>query len=330
LIADLDADDEVRREAAIARLAVIGTRAVDRLLATATAPGIGERAIVSALRALESIGDIRALAPARALLDSPHDEVAAAAAGVLTAFLHSKHGTEVLDSLVAVSLDTGRPDATRLAALDALAQTGSRVATPVWDRLRDDPSLAVRQRAARESGVVDPLAEIEAAAAGAVPGDPDVLRRLIDATSATAPLVALHRLIEVVKAREARERSQAARDGWRSARGAIHLALAQRDSRVALYDLRDAIAGTLSPLPPGFLAAIAAIGDAEALEAIAAAYARAVIAGASDWLEQLSDAFRAVARRERIGPRSAVTKRIEAKWPAARGLIERKGRTGRK
>jgi HEAT repeat protein len=324
LVADLDADDEVRREAAIARLAVIGTRAVDRLVALLGDPSVGARAAVTALRTLESIGDNRALAPALALLESPNADVGTAAVAVLRTFLHTRHGTSVLDHLVACGLDPQRPDATRLAAVDAVGEMGGRVVTPVWERLRDDHSVAMRRRAAKAAGAVDPLADIEAASAGVLPDDPEALRVAVEKAAGTAPLTALHRLVGVVKTREKRERAGTTKAGWLTARGAVHLALAGRGSRVALYDLRETIAGAQAPLPRTFLAAVTSLGDAPALEAIAAAYARGTIAGGTEWLEQLKTAFRTIAEREHIGPRHPVMKRIEAKWPAAAELIEKR------
>ncbi len=327
LIADLDGEDDVRREAAIARLSVIGTRAVDRLVTTLMAPPApSERTTVAALRALESIADIRALVPALSLLDSPHPPIGVAAVGVARNFLQSKHGNEVLDRFVSVAMNAERPDATRLAALDALLETGTRVLAPVWERLREDRSLAIQQRAAKETGGSDPLAEIEAAAAGLLPDDAEAFQALLRKTAATAPLTTLHRLIEVIRGREAAERPGPARTAWLSARGAVHAALAERDSRVALYDLRDSIADAPGPLPAPFLSAVTAIGDAASLEAIAAASAKASIAGgASEWLQQLKLAFRAIADREQLGSRHAVMKRIQAKWPgAAAELIKKK------
>jgi hypothetical protein len=327
LVADLDAQDDVRREAAIARLAVSGTRAVDRVVALLGHPSIAPRATVSALRILESIGDTRALPPALALLESPLGEVGAAAVGVLRTFLQTRHGTAVLDRLVACSLDPARPDATRLAALDALVEVGDRVVTPVWERLRDDASVAVRQRATKATGTLDPLAEIEAAATGALPDDPDALTALLGKTGATASLTSLHRLVDLLKAREAKERPGPTRTAWLSARGAVHLALADRQSRVALYDLLETVAGAAGPLPGSFLGALTSLGDAAALEAVAAAYSRSLIAGAPEWRDQLKGAFRAIAGRERVGARHAVMKRIEARWPAAAAeLVEKKTR----
>ncbi len=329
LVAELSADDEVRREAAIARLAVIGTRAVDRVIAALTAQTT-TRGMVAALRTLESIGDIRALAPASTLVESGDPDVGAAAVAVLRAFLHdSKTGTSVLDRLVATSLDLRRPDAVRLAALDAIAEMGSRVVIPVWERLRDDPSLAVQQRAAKATGGVEPLDELRAAAQGVLPDDPAALRALVEKTGASAPLATLHRLVEICGAHEHAERIADARAAWLSVRGTIHLALADRDSRVALYDLRDTIAEATAPLPASFVAALRAIGDGASLEALATAYTRAVAAGLGEWAEALQSAFRAVAEREQIGPRHAVSRRIQAKWPAAaEALIEK--RAGRR
>jgi hypothetical protein len=318
LIAELNADDEIARETAIARLAVIGTRAVDRLVALLAAGTAGDRTMAAALRALESIGDARALAPALSLLDTPQPEVATAAVGVARAFLRSRHAADVLDHLVALALNAARPDAARLAALDALGDTGSRVLAPLWERLHEDRSVAVRQRAAKETGSVDPLS-------GVVPDDADAVCVLVQKTAATAPLTTLHRLVEVLKSREATARTTAMKRGWLTARGAVHLALAGRDSRVALYDLRETLAAATSPLPAAFLAAVTAVGDAPTLEAIAAACARDLIAGAGLWLDELKHAFRAVAEREHVGERHAVIKRIESRWPdAAAHLVEKK------
>src|SRR5262249_4383952 len=103
LIAALSDADEVRREAAIARLAVIGPRAVDRLLAAYGATSEREPR-VAMLRVLESIGDHRGLPIARAALRGGGD-IAIAAAGVLRSLLESPHsqvGADALDALVSV------------------------------------------------------------------------------------------------------------------------------------------------------------------------------------------------------------------------------------
>ena len=326
LIADLATDDEVRREAAIGRLAVIGTRAVDRLL-SALSPTPPPCVTVAVLHALEAIHDSRALPPALALLAHPEAEIVAAAAGVARTFLSSRHGAQVLDRLVALALDAAKPDAVRLAVFDALKDVERRVMAPVWERLHTDASLVVSQRAARETGHADPLAELEVCSTGSLPDDPEVLVALLEHVGATAPLATLHRLVTAVAARETRERSRASKAAWLGVRGRVHLALATRDSRVALYDLRELVERATAPLPADFLAALTAIGDAASLEALAAAHARALDGARADWRARIKAAFAAIAAREHIGPRHAVVKRIEARWPeAAQELMEKKKR----
>jgi hypothetical protein len=86
LVTALASDDEVRREAAIARLAVIGARAVDAL-GRAFDARADARTRVAALRALESIGDPRTVAVARRALGEGGD-VALAAISALRSLLH--------------------------------------------------------------------------------------------------------------------------------------------------------------------------------------------------------------------------------------------------
>src|SRR2546422_9349113 len=83
LIADLGAGRAVMRHAAVARLTVIGSRAVERLIAL-TRSNADAAARTAAWRALEAIGDPRALEPALdTLADTSADPaVAGAAAGV--------------------------------------------------------------------------------------------------------------------------------------------------------------------------------------------------------------------------------------------------------
>ena len=59
LVAALSGDDEVQREAAVARLSIIGARAVDRLLEAYAQTG-DRRAHTAILQTLEAIADYRA------------------------------------------------------------------------------------------------------------------------------------------------------------------------------------------------------------------------------------------------------------------------------
>ena len=79
LAADLTSESAVTREAAIARLTVIGPRAVESLVAVVEQPGEGRHGPrAAALRALEALGDARAL---DAALRAPPDADAGVAAG---------------------------------------------------------------------------------------------------------------------------------------------------------------------------------------------------------------------------------------------------------
>ena len=61
LLEDLTAGNAVAREAAVARLIVVGGRAVDRLSTLAAMTEAPAAARLAAFRALEGIGDVRAL-----------------------------------------------------------------------------------------------------------------------------------------------------------------------------------------------------------------------------------------------------------------------------
>jgi hypothetical protein len=147
-----------------------------------------------------------------------------------------------------------------------------------------------------------------------------MLREAAQLRAQPAALSALQKLIEAIRAREGAMRAEAKRAEWQGVRGALHQALALRGSRVAVYDLRETIEAARGPVPVSFLAALHVVGDASCLEPLAAAYSRA---GPDDgrWRHQLSEAFHAIARREKVTRRHAVMKRIEARWPdAARAL----------
>ena len=97
------------------------------------------------------------------------------------------------------------------------------------------------------------------------------------------------------------------------ARGAAHLVLAKRESRVALYDLRETFDGAAGPLPLDLLSAITLIGDASCVEPLARAWS----AGKQEpwWRERVAEAARAIATRAKLTARHAVTKRVRARHP---------------
>jgi HEAT repeat protein len=318
LIADLAAPKPVAREAAIARLTIIGSRAVARLAALAASDASSD-ARVAALRALEGIGDPRALSPGLKISGDRDDRVAGSAIALLRTFIRSESGAAVVDHLSALALDRGRPVAVRLAAINAIQDLGPSTARPLVASLVDDPDLGPRLEGALEQkgAKTDPNALLDEAIGRGLPDDPAALRTAIASEGHAVPLTALHQIVERVREREDVE-TGAARDKWTAVRAAAHLALAKRHSRLALYDLREALEKSTRPLPVDALAALSLIGDASCVEAIAASYART---NDEWWRDRLRDTFRAIVEREGLTRRSAAVKRVERKRKGALDLL---------
>src|SRR5262249_36276281 len=108
----------------------------------------------------------------------------------------------------------------------------------------------------------------------------------------------------------------ARREQWRAVRGTVHQALAARNSRLGLYDLRDSLLET-DRLPVSFLAAIEEIGDASCIETLAAAYDASSRSGDTWWREHVAKAFRGIVLREGLTRRHSALKRAMARWPHA-------------
>ncbi|MCR4373323.1 MAG: hypothetical protein NUW22_00575, partial [Acidobacteria bacterium] len=83
LVTELTGGDAQRRDLAVARLAVIGPRAISPLLAIAGDPARGVAARAAAFEALEAIGDSRVLPTATSALADASEDVAIAAIGAL-------------------------------------------------------------------------------------------------------------------------------------------------------------------------------------------------------------------------------------------------------
>ena len=321
LIAALGGADEVRREVAIARLTVIGARAVDSLR-RAYAAATDRDTKIAVLRALESSGDRRTIALARQAITEGGD-VAVAAAAALRGLLDSPHGptgTDALDVLVATALDPTLERRIRLAAFDALHGIPEGVRARVAEALQRDADPSLKAHAVDSSHDVQTAdAAWQDALDGRLPDTPNVLRDAAETRASAAALSSLQKMIDVIRTREAAVsiRKQAE---WQGLRGALHQVLALRGSRIAVYDLRETLATAKGPLPTSFLAALHVVGDPSCLEPIAAAYSRSAPADAR-WRGQLAAAFRAIIRREKVTKRHAAMKRIVAHWPdAARDL----------
>lgn len=312
MIDALSDPDDVRREAAIARLAVIGPRASEHLLQEcASAP---PRAKAGMLRALEAAADPRALPIARTALDDHDEDVAIAAVGMLRSLLgDAQVSRDALDALVARALDQQQPTAIRSAALDALRDAPADVQAPVFATLANDPSFAMSARTAAVAAPAgtDLWREITEGRLGA---SPSAVKAAVAAHRASARLTELQQLVDRLHARERQESDEAAREAWRAVRGAVHQALAHRGSRLALYDLRDSLLSS-ERLPVAFLAALEDVGDASCLEPLAAAYDESSRSGDMWWREHVAAAFRAIVQREALTRRHMVMKRLIARWP---------------
>jgi HEAT repeat protein len=332
LIADLTGGRAAAREAAVARLTLVGPRAVERLVAVAASADASTPARTAALRALEAIGDPRALQPALDLLSDRglDPSLAIAATSVVRVFLGGRQGAAAVDRLTSTALDRARPDSVRLAALRALRDLKAKTIAPLLASLAADPSAAIRAEAAPtktrgRATPADPLALVRSATTLGLQdeqADAAALVRALTGAGESVPLPDLHRLIERIREREALEPGER-RGEWAAARAAVHVALAQRGSRLALYDLRESLQGG-APLPPEFIIALSLVGDASCLDAIAGAHAKTRHAA---WRGQLADAFRAIVAREKLTRRHAAVKKIAARfaqtldalWPHARG-----------
>ncbi len=324
LVQDLLGEDAVRREAAIARLAIVGERAVDRLLsALPQAPPAGQIAL---LRALELIASPRALPAAVSLLQASDNAVAAAAAGALRPHVRSSEdtlATRALEALTALALDTRRADAPRLAALaalDALGETGSDTLRPIRDRLRRDASPRLRRMAGRSEAKPGESAEsaaarLEGAAKGDLPEDGDIVRGWLGDAGGIVALSVLHDLVLALRDRERNAGHDAIeRLRWMTARAAAHQALADRHSRLAVFDLRDTFDTATVRLPLGFLAAVTRVGDASCLESLANAWHTIQ----DPWMrENLVTAFREILTREHLTRRHAIVRRVIGRFPDA-------------
>lgn len=322
LIADLTGPDAVAREAATARLTVIGPRAVERLLRVVQSSTPVAR--VSALRALEGIRDPRTLGPALEAATDPDPSVAIAGIAAARAFIRQDKGADIVDQLTRLALDASCADAVRLTAIAALRELGRATVAPLLKALAGDAKPAIRAEAMRSSKTVRSAAAsssqredadmtLARAAEDRLPDSPDQLREALASAGRAVPLARLLRIAERIRERETAEPDRL-RESWEAARAAAHLALAKRRSRVGVYDLREWLESTRTPLPLDAFAALTIVGDSSCLEPIAYRYA----VSRDEWSRtRLSDMFRAIVKREAISRRHAVIKRVERKHKRA-------------
>jgi hypothetical protein len=288
LIADLQSSESVRRDAAVARLRILGNRGLPRLIDLVASH---ESAVVRALAldAIEGIDDVRVIDVAYDALRDGDIEVVIAALGVLRRWVAEETGTRLLDAITAITVDRNLDARVRVAALAALSELPEHLVRPIRDQAPPPES------------------------AGPSLDDPVQVREWIQAYGAGATLNTLHELVTRTREREHAESSSRLRSEWLQARGRAHQALAKRDSVVALYDLRETFEGATSALPQSFLSTATAIGDASCLEPLARAWAAS--GKDLDWKHQLSMTATAIMRREKLTGRSAVVKKLRANFP---------------
>jgi hypothetical protein len=322
LIRQLLSGTAVDRDAAAARLAILGSAAVRGLVQSLD--GADADAQVRILSLLEQIGDPAGLRAAKGLVAHARPDVAQAAVGAVAVHLGARRvalATEALDVLTTVALDRARPAPVRAAAADVLLRMDHEIAAPLELQLAEDSSpelrrLAQRRRSAdgRESPRAAGVAALSRAAGGTLPDDPDTLRRLVAEAGASMPVTTLHQILVAVRETEARQPDPHERAPWAAVRGAIHQVLAAKGSRLGVYDLRETLLERSADMPVGFLAALAEVGDSSCLEALAAAWT----ATPDSWFrQQLQQAFRAIVNRERITRRHAAARRLTLHHPDA-------------
>jgi hypothetical protein len=328
LVSDLASDGpegDVRRETAIVRLRVIGARALRHILPLLEV-STPVRTRIAALRALEGCKDAGAVPPILETLRDADPDVRVAAIGVARTLLDGSRGSDVLDVLTGLALDNAQPLPVRRAAVGALADLPSRTLRPLVQRLRKDRDPAVRALVEHQQIVpaADPVATLAEAVRDRLPADPDYVLSLVAEAGAVTPLTTLHRLVGAIREREQGEARPARRRDWLTVRGAVHQALAARGSRVAAYDLREAIETAESALPDDFVRAATVIGDAAVLEALAGAFVRARQPDESGWRAALADAAREIVAREQLTKRHGAVKRLRARYgEAVAGLLPR-------
>lgn len=277
----------------MARLRVAGAAAFSPL-ARFLQSGAAPVALAGALAALEGAEDPRAIAVARRALAAADVDVAQAAVAVLRGWLNAEQGIEAIEALTVVALDRERPGPLRLAALDALSDLPPHLVAPI-----------------RATSALEP---------GPTPTD-DPARALewLSAHTSSVSLAAVHELISAAREAERLALSEQRREDWRRVRGAAHMALARRGSRLALYDLRDTLGAATRPLPLDFLTAIAAIGDESCLDPLARAWTRAE--AEPWWQTRLGEAARDVLTRHGLSGRHAAVRRVRDKWPAFHAVV---------
>lgn len=258
-IAALGADGPAQRDSAIARLTLIGERAVPALLETLRSGSPTVR--VQALRVLERLRAPRALPVILGHLEDPEAPVAAAAAGAAGAYESAAAVPALRSAQRSPSLEASEAAAR---ALLRLFSAGIEEAMEPLLAAAFDPAVDPRVRALALS-VADQLPADERSAILARTGAETNLDALLASLpDGAAAVTALHRALLGLAGSGAAPALVAA-DAAR-----IHSALAERDSRIALYDLRERLLRRPPLEAAAFLAAAGRVGDSTFVAPLAA------------------------------------------------------------
>lgn len=318
LIDDLLTGDEVRRESAAARLTLIGTRAVDKLIVLAGDSTLSADVRGAALRTLGAIGDIRAVAPALSVLDNGPAPLALDAIELLGGVVgrDEPQATTAFERLAEIALAPRRDIDHRRAALAALDALPNQLSAPIHALLAGDAVWQHDRASHRQRGARPSLAQM---VDEAMPDEPELFAAAIRDEAGNARLATLRKAVDGIRAQEQRAGDVA--EAWRQIRAQVHQVLAARGSRVALYDVRETFERAKDVLPVGFYGTAAAIGDASILESLAATWTHAARSDDRQWRGHIADAFGAIVTREGLTRRHQTLKKILQRWPEAGVLV---------
>jgi hypothetical protein len=315
LVSDLASERSAVREAAVARLTVIGARASSALAAIAVDRHASPAARIAALRVFEATRESSGMDSALAAVADPNDDIVRVAIDALAPHVRGADGAAVVDRLTAIALDRQRAGPLREAAVRALLVLDKSSLRPLLNALRSDrsPEIAalVANRRAGQPPPDEPGELLARAVDGRLPSEGGVVRRALaragDAMTLPDVLALIERLRDYEKTQPAGGRGH-----WEAARAAAHLVLARRGSRIALYDLRETVERAKEPIAIEFLAALDALGDASCVDAVARAYASTRDAW---WRGHLRRTFGAIVRREGLTRRHAAIRRLKERHP---------------
>jgi HEAT repeat protein len=276
-----------------------------------------------AARALEAAGtrpDRRAVEPLAAVLGGRGAASRRRAAARALARLQAEGLVEALDPLAAHLLDEREEAGLRVAILEALLSQEPPLAPPtlrpLLKRLASSSEAELSARAAA-------AASRRQGPSGRSTGDSrrqgiderlvaELVKPGLSAETAAQVTAALARRgpPAIPALQDALERLGPLRRGRTDpgplrARAAIHEALAALDSRVALYDLREALAARPRPVLPALLRAAGRIGDASVVPALAG-----LVAQDPALRDGCAEALAAIVAREKLRKTSAALRAV--------------------